>query len=332
VSAVEPLVDVLIPAYRSRHLVDAVESVLAQTFSRWRLTISDDSPPGDDGVRQAVAPLLSDPRIRLCSTPGGLGEMRNTNRLLRDADTPYVVVLHDDDRLHPDFLARRVEFMAAHPDCGFCMSGCRVIDDSGEQLWQWEKRVPPGVCASESFAKLFLEEEGVAGPPVTVFARRDLYRTVGDFVPGLPHSDHEMFLRLGLERPVGYLPGVDADYRIHVAARSKVFRFPITEVVAFPDRLIRLVGQQCPQALEGESVRGLRARWLLREIAFDFMRPGGRWYETRLLLRAVALDPSVLADARMVFWLKNLLGARVRRTVRRSVESAFRVRRPVQAS
>lgn len=289
----------------------------AQTFSAWRLIVSDDSPPGDDGVREVMAPLLSDERIRFSATSGGTGEMRNTNLLLRAAEARYVVILHDDDRLHPTFLARRVEFMEAHPECGLCMSGCVVVDAAGQELWRWLKRVPAGVCAPGSFAVRFLEEEGIAGPPVTVFARRDAYAAAGDFVPRLPHSDHEMFLRLGLERPVGYLPGVDADYRIHAESRSKVFRFPVREVVAFPDRLIALVRQALPHALDDRSLRELRARWLLREIAFDFERPGGRWYETRLLLRAVALNPRVVGDARMVFWLKNLLGPRVRRTLRR---------------
>lgn len=313
----EPLVDVLVPAYRSRYLGEAIESVRAQTFQGWRLTVSDDSSPGQDDVRDVVMPLLSDERIRLHATSGGIGEMRNTNRLLRDADAPYVVVLHDDDRLHPAFLERRVEFMAAHPECGLCMSGCVVVDAAGQELWRWLKRVPAGVCAPETFAVRFLEEEGIAGPPVTVFARRDAYASAGDFVPRLPHSDHEMFLRLGLERPVGYLPGVDADYRIHAGSRSKVFRFPVREVVAFPDRLIALVSQALPHALDARSVREVRARWLLREIAFDFERAGGRWYETRLLLHAIVLDPRVVADARMTFWLKNLLGPRLRRTLRR---------------
>jgi cellulose synthase/poly-beta-1,6-N-acetylglucosamine synthase-like glycosyltransferase len=48
-----PRVSVLIPAYKPRHLSQAIASVLAQTFDDYELLLSDDDPGG------AVAPPLT---------------------------------------------------------------------------------------------------------------------------------------------------------------------------------------------------------------------------------------------------------------------------------
>ena len=62
-AAITPRVAVIVPAYGVAHLVgEALHSLQAQTLSNWECVVIDDGAPDD--VAAAVAPFLTDPRIR----------------------------------------------------------------------------------------------------------------------------------------------------------------------------------------------------------------------------------------------------------------------------
>ena len=126
--AVATSVDIGIPTLGdSPYLVETIESVFAQTHTEWTLTISENGP-GLPSVRRELEPFLSDPRVHHLITGQKLGRGSNHNVLIRRGSAPYVGIVHDDDRWHPDFLERRVAFMEEHPTCGFVYSGHIVID------------------------------------------------------------------------------------------------------------------------------------------------------------------------------------------------------------
>ena len=85
-----PSVDVANPTCgRPEYLVEAIESVLAQTLPEWRLTVSEDGP-GSDAVAAAMAPYLSDACVRYVVTGQRLGAARHMTRLIRAGTAPYV--------------------------------------------------------------------------------------------------------------------------------------------------------------------------------------------------------------------------------------------------
>jgi hypothetical protein len=87
----EPIiVDVGIPTRERPELVcEAVESVLAQTFGRWRLRISENGP-GGSATEAALAPYLSDPRISYSATEVSIAGPENWSRLIQQGVAPYV--------------------------------------------------------------------------------------------------------------------------------------------------------------------------------------------------------------------------------------------------
>src|SRR5215471_276994 len=96
--AIDTLVDVGIPTFgEPRFLVETIESVLRQTFTGWKLTISENGP-GSAAVAAAVEPFLSDPRVRYVTTGKNLGGARNSSSLVQGGSARYVALLHDDDR------------------------------------------------------------------------------------------------------------------------------------------------------------------------------------------------------------------------------------------
>jgi len=97
----KPLVTVAIPTYNSgeRFLSDAIDSVLAQSFTNFELLISDNCSP--DNTSDVVAEY-QDPRIRYVRHETNIGANANFNYCLDDARGDYLLLLSDDDLIDPD--------------------------------------------------------------------------------------------------------------------------------------------------------------------------------------------------------------------------------------
>jgi glycosyltransferase involved in cell wall biosynthesis len=100
-----PLVTVILPTHRHASTVDlAGESVLRQSISSLELVVIGDGATPE--VRAAVAPLLSDERVRFidrAKTSSRAELVRH--EVLAAATSPYVCYLGDDDVMLPDHLA-----------------------------------------------------------------------------------------------------------------------------------------------------------------------------------------------------------------------------------
>jgi glycosyltransferase involved in cell wall biosynthesis len=91
--------------------MDAVNSVLSQTFRDFELLIVDDG--STDGTRDAIE-AVRDPRIRyLYKENGGVASARNVG--LAHARGKYLFNLDSDDYWLPEFLDIMVPVMEAHP-------------------------------------------------------------------------------------------------------------------------------------------------------------------------------------------------------------------------
>ncbi len=104
-----PLFSIVMPTRNRRELIiDAVDSVLAQTFADWELLIVDDG--STDGTHEALSAYLADPRIRYCRRDaGGIAAARNT--ALDLARGALIAYLDSDNAWFPGFLAgMRVAF------------------------------------------------------------------------------------------------------------------------------------------------------------------------------------------------------------------------------
>jgi glycosyltransferase involved in cell wall biosynthesis len=313
----EPVVDVGIPAYlRPTYIIETIESVLAQTFPSWRLTVSDDGPGAGD-VQRAVEPYLADPRVRYVPTGQRLGVSGNWTRIIQLANAPYVAILHDDDRWQPDFLSQHVGFLTANPNCGFVFSGTNRIDHAGHFLSHFTPPLAPGIYTPKEIAPLLLRRNLVGSTPA-VLVRRDAYQSVGPFFDGsYPHCDYEMWIRLALSFPVGYLGICSADYRTHEASTTYRIRPDGRNVARLADHFIELADRKHPGLLTQADRRQIRSEVLLEALSFDALGAGDRRYASYLLLRAVRSHPRAAVDSRALDCLRVLVGRRIRRPLAR---------------
>jgi glycosyltransferase involved in cell wall biosynthesis len=100
----DPVVSVVIPAYGvARYIVEAVESVLAQTFREFEIIVVNDGSPDSAAMEAVLAPYIAAGKINYVSQENrGLAGARNTG--IRAAKGELVAVLDGDDRYRPEAL------------------------------------------------------------------------------------------------------------------------------------------------------------------------------------------------------------------------------------
>ena len=122
----------MLPHYGDLRLLRiAVESVLAQSDDRWRLTVLDDNPP-DRGTQIAeYFASLGHPRVQYQANPANLGITRNFQQCVDLATAPFMVIMGCDDVMLPRYVRRVHELAEAHPDAVLVQPGVEVIGGDG---------------------------------------------------------------------------------------------------------------------------------------------------------------------------------------------------------
>lgn len=295
-----PLVDVGIPAHeRPGYTREALECVLAQTLTRWHATVSENGNH-PDVVRAALEQCLQDPRVDFLVRPPTVRSYENWTGLIQTGSAPYVALLHDDDLWDPEFLERRVDFLERHPDCAFVFSATKEVDGAGRITRHAPFELEEGVHTPEQFVPV-LYNHNIIGPP-SILVRRSAYEAVGPTFHReiFPFYDYEMWLRLAVRYPVGYLRVRDCSVRIHdVRATFELRNYGASylQIIDYADELIPRVvpGAKIP----GRLRRRRRARAHLTS-GLDALIEDRRRAALAHLVKAVRIHPASAFDVRFV--------------------------------
>lgn len=104
------LVSIIMPSYNTGCFIgETIESVLAQTYSKWELIIVDDC--SNDNTEDVVKKYLTDERIRFIKNDRNYGAAVSRNRALFEAKGKWIAFLDSDDLWMPDKLQKQIEFM-----------------------------------------------------------------------------------------------------------------------------------------------------------------------------------------------------------------------------
>jgi glycosyltransferase involved in cell wall biosynthesis len=202
-----PQVSVIIPAYNGdRYIVQAVESVLCQTFTNWEMIVVDDG--STDRTYQVLQPYLE--RISyIYQENQGVAAARN--RGIKESKGDLIAFLDQDDFFLPDKLASQVALFRSSPSLGIVNSGWRLVNEQGETIsdlkpWQY-------------FPKLDLETWIVHMPllPSAMMFSRKWLELVGGFNPEFDSvDDSDLVIRLAaLGCEADWLQQITVCYRQH---------------------------------------------------------------------------------------------------------------------
>jgi glycosyltransferase involved in cell wall biosynthesis len=328
----QPTVDVVIPTYGpAEYLPQAIESVLGQTYRSWRLRIFDNGPGGGPAA-EAMAPYLTDPRVETVTTGTVLPQTENWSRCIQAGDGRYVAMLHDDDYWDPKVLERRVAFMEAHPPCGLVFSSMRNVDEGGHTIEEIPHRLADGLHEPSTFVPLLLEEFVIGSP--TPLVRRIAYGTVGPVFSERvkKNSDWEMWLRIALHYPVGYLAVRDCARRIHQSSLTSAAGRHVwgQEEIAVVDRFEELVQEHLPDVSWPVRVRRRRRAAGHLIWGLDALEDGDRRTAAAQIAAALRVHPPCLLDPRVPAGVAALvLGKRGHRAISRLRERQRRRRIPL---
>jgi glycosyltransferase involved in cell wall biosynthesis len=223
----EPRVTVFVPTHNRAALTrEAIRSVLAQTAEDFALVVADNA--STDDTPEMVA-SFADERIRYIRREENLGLVGNFNACLDSVQTPYCVIVCDDDRLDPDFLATTVPILEEREEVGMAHTAFRTVDDSGAVVdahtdWMYAS----GGDSIES-GPTFLVESMKYGCRVCSSAA--LMRSSALPAPAFeeedfPAIDFGLWLRMAVDWSIAFVDRPLADYRIHASSQSAAFGPP----------------------------------------------------------------------------------------------------------
>jgi len=135
-----PRVTVLSAIYKDAAFVrQAIESVLAQTFTDFELLIMNDASVDDS---RTIAASYNDPRIRIVDNDHNLGLTKSLNRGLALARGELIARFDGNDVCFPQRLAKQVEFLDEHPDVAVVGVQSTIIDTAGNRIRRAETHRP----------------------------------------------------------------------------------------------------------------------------------------------------------------------------------------------
>ncbi len=127
-------ITVLMPAYNAgKYICEAIQSVLAQTYTDFELLIINDGST-DDTLSKILS--IKDPRIVLVNKEHeGVAAALNTG--LNLASTYYIARFDADDICMPNRLEKQFTFLETHPDYVMVGSDAEYLLENGEFLFKF---------------------------------------------------------------------------------------------------------------------------------------------------------------------------------------------------
>ena len=209
-----PAISVLMPVYNGdRYLTEAVESVLAQTFTDFEFLIIDDGST-DRSLQILQQYAAQDKRIRLISRENR-GLIATLNQMLELAQGEFLARMDADDIALGDRFAAQLEFLRQHSDY-VCVGGAyALMDAQGRTVLPLE--MPE---TNEEIQQAILSGRTIINHPCAMIRRQALEAIGGYDAAMVTVEDLDMLLRLGEVGKLANLKQMVLKYRFHMESVS----------------------------------------------------------------------------------------------------------------
>jgi glycosyltransferase involved in cell wall biosynthesis len=201
-----PAVSVVLPVYNCPHYVgEAIESIIAQTYTDYELIIIDD---GSTDQTPRVLRRYEDPRIRRIRQDNR-GLAASLNRGIDLAKGRYIARQDQDDRSYPERLAKQVAYLDTCPRCALVGTWADI----------WRENASTGRQHRHAADNATLQYELLLNNPFvhsSVMIRKTALSRVGGYCTDSrrqPPEDFELWSRLAREHEVANIPEVLHLYR-----------------------------------------------------------------------------------------------------------------------
>ena len=185
-----PLVSVIVPAYNvADYIGDALNSVLAQTFTDFEIIVINDGSPDTEALEKVLGPYLSR-IVYLKQENQGVSAARNTG--IKAARGSLIAFLDGDDTWLPHYLEVQVARIQADPTIDVLYPNVIMFGDSSEAGEEFMTLCPSS--GEVTFERLLLQECNVSNCSI---ARRETIVRAGLFDESLRSvEDFDLWLRV----------------------------------------------------------------------------------------------------------------------------------------
>ena len=207
------LVSIIMPAYNGEIFIkEAVESVVAQTYSNWELIVVDD---GSTDNTASIIKAYEDPRIRYVYQENR-GQAAALNRGLDLARGDYITTLDTDDWFTNNSIADRVQFLNQEHEIGVVYGDGIYCDVDGKPLMSFSENRVGDVVGDVYDVIISAPFFGTGG---NVMVRRDVFENYHiRYDESLVWcQDYDIYIRIAEKVAFGVIGTAIIWYRLHEA-------------------------------------------------------------------------------------------------------------------
>jgi glycosyltransferase involved in cell wall biosynthesis len=204
----QPLVSIVVPTFNAgAFLLEAIESVRAQTYPHVELIVVDDG--STDGTPELLARVGSGlTHVRQANA----GQSAALNAGWARSRGDLLGYLSADDRLHPRAVEEVVAALLRHPHVALAYPDFHIIDEASRHVRT--------IAAPDYDQKRLVADFQCLPGPGALF-RRTAWARAGGWDVGLRNiPDLDFYLRLGQVAPFVRVPLPLADFRVHAGSTT----------------------------------------------------------------------------------------------------------------
>jgi len=181
---IKHLLSIGMPVYNGeKYLIQALDSLLTQSFKDFELIISDNAST-DNTAEICKRYLEKDNRIKYYRNKVNIGGVANFNNLINYATAPYFMWAAYDDMWEPSYISKLINIMESDKSIVLAFSVIDSIDEDGKQIRVYPKILK--LSSSETIFKrlfkfiMFEESDGKANLIYGIM-RLDRLKEIGGF-------------------------------------------------------------------------------------------------------------------------------------------------------
>ena len=141
-----PLITIAIPTRNRASVVgDAVKRALAQSYSKIEVVVSDNA---STDATLATLRSITDPRLRILTSPENIGPHANHSKCIREANGEFLLIVPDDDNISDTFIEKCVDLFYKEPSIQAIVAAYGVFFSN-------EKRDRPAILSKRLFTGIW---------------------------------------------------------------------------------------------------------------------------------------------------------------------------------
>lgn len=208
-----PKISVVMPAYNAeKHIAEAIESILNQTFTDFELLIIDDAST-DKTFEIAKDYADKDSRIKIIRNTENLNIGGSLNKGISEAKAEIIARMDADDISLPDRFQKQYDLLQSDPKIAVVGGDIIVLEED------WSTHIRKYESDSDKMKKLLVRYMPFAHP-ATMYRKQPVVEA-GMYDPKKsPSEDMNLWIRLGAKYKFGSVPSPIFKYRMYSTSSS----------------------------------------------------------------------------------------------------------------